>query len=190
MTFARFKREGRIMQKMKVVRKTKEGNTMPVVIRNVPPGCNWGWYSREDPRMHLQALEETHPYKVWLENRGQRVIEPVGKIPAKVLKSLQKEIADKRQWIEGGWVRLMIAQGWLDLHVALPQITLVAYPKTPNKFSRKIDLLSWFSQEQLAPLKPSAVELNREMAALRLWADLPEEQQPYDVRLSTLLWHG
>jgi len=42
----------------------------------------------------------------------------------------------------------------------------------------------------LAPLKPSAVELNREMAALRLWADLPEEQQPYDVRLSTLLWHG
>ena len=84
----------------------------------------------------------------------------------------------------------MIAQGWLDLHVALPHVTLVAYPKTPNKFSRKIDLLPWFSQEQLATLKPDAVELNREMAALRLWANLSEEQEPYDVRLSTLLWQG
>jgi hypothetical protein len=181
------------MQKTKPAkraRKSKPGKTMLVVIRNVPPGINWGWYSREDPRLHLQTLDETHRYKVWLENKGQRVVEPGGKIPAKVLKSLQREIAEKRQWIEDRWVRLMIAQGWLDLHVSLPQVTLVAYPKTPNKFSRKIDLLSWFSQEQLTTLKADAVELNREMAALRLWADLPEEQEPYDVRLSTLLWQG
>jgi hypothetical protein len=110
----------------KVVRKPRPRNTMPVVIRNVPPGYNWGWYSREDPRMHLQTLDESHRHKVWLENKGQRVLEPAGKIPAKVLKSLQKEIADKRQWIEDRWVRLMLSQGWLDLHVALPQVTIVA----------------------------------------------------------------
>jgi hypothetical protein len=171
-------------------RKARSQTAMPVVLRNVPPGCTWGWYSREDPRMHLQTLDETHQYKIWLESKGRRVLEPVGKIPAKILKSVRKEIAAKRQWIEDRWVRLMLAQGWLELHVALPQVTVVAYPKTSNKFFRKIDLLSWFSEEELEDLKPNAVQLNREMAALRLWADRPEEQEPYDVRLSTLLWQG
>jgi hypothetical protein len=161
---------------------------MPVVIRGVPPGHNWGWYSREDPRLHLQTLDETHHYKIWLEDRGRRTFEPVHKIPAKVLKSLRKEVGDKRQWIEDRWVRLMLAQGWLDLHVALPQVTLIAYPKTPNRFARSIDLLAWLTPEQLRSLKSKAVALNKEMASLRLWADLPDEQEPYDVRLSTLLW--
>jgi len=140
--------------------------------------------------MQLQTLDETHRYKVWLESKGRRVLEPAGKMPGKVLTSLRKEVVEKRQWIEDRWVRLMLARGWLDLHVTLPQITLVAYPNTPNKFSRKINLLGWFSHKELEDLEPDAVELNPEMAALRLWADRLEEQEPYDARLSTLLWHG
>lgn len=51
---------------------------MAVIVRNVPPSYSWGWYSREDPRMHLQAVDSQHRklgYKVWLENKGKRVVE-------------------------------------------------------------------------------------------------------------------
>jgi hypothetical protein len=163
---------------------------MPVVIRNVPPGHNWGWYSREDQRMHLQSVDAQHHYKVWLEDKGKRVFQTVGRVPRAVSKSLQAAVADRRQFIEDLWVRLMLDQGWLEVHVALPQLTLVAYPNTAGQLVRKIDLREWLTPEQLATLRPEIVTLHREMAALRLWSDRREEQVPYDVRLSALLWQG
>jgi hypothetical protein len=167
---------------------TRRPEKMPVVIRNAPPGHNWGWYSREDPRMHLQSVDAEHNYKVWLEDKGKRIFQPVGSIPGKVVKSLKSAVADRRQFLEDLWVRLMLDHGWLDLHVALPQLTLVAYPKLTGNFVRKIDLREWFSPQQLTTLQPEIITLNRELAALRLWTDRSEEQTPYDVRLSTLLW--
>ena len=163
---------------------------IPVIVRNIPSGYNWGWYSREDPRMHLQTLDGPEGYKVWLEEEGKRVFQPVGKIPRKVLHPLQKKLIDQRQFIEGKWTRFMIDQGWLQLFVALPHATLLAYPNHPGKFSRKIDLRTWLTPEQLATLKPDMIDLNREMAALRLWSDRSEDQVPYDVRLASLLWQG
>ncbi len=162
---------------------------MPAILKDIPAGHKWGWYSREDPRMHLQSVDRKHDCKVWLENEGCRVFEPVGKIPAKVLKALREAVSAKRQFIEDNWVDLMLDKGWLALHIALPKLTLVAYPDTPKKFSRVIDLTTWLNQQQLASLTPEIIELNREMAALRLWTNRPEEQA-YDVRLSRLLWTG
>jgi len=46
---------------------------MAVIIRNVPPTYNWGWFSREDPRMHVQTVDRVHlhlNYKIWLEREG------------------------------------------------------------------------------------------------------------------------
>ena len=164
-------------------------NATPVVIRNIPPGHHWGWYSREDPRMHLQSTDGEHDYKVWLEEKGKRVFQPEGAIPRKVLKALTAEVKDHRRFIEDKWVRQMLDLEWLDLHIALPSITLIAYPHTPNKLIRKIDLASWLNQRQLLELRTDSISLDREMAALRLWADRSEEQVPYDVRQSSLLWH-
>ncbi len=172
---------------------TQEGRrrtAMPVILHNVPSGHDWGWYSREDPRMHIQLLGKSFTYKVWLEERGKRVFQPVGKIPAKVLKSLKATVEERRTPIEDMWVRFMLDKEWLDLHVALPKVTLVAYPKTPNKFTRVIDLSTWFNEKQLATLTPDIITLDREMAALRIWSDRSEEQVPYDARLSSLLWKG
>lgn len=138
--------------------------------------------------MHLQSLGKEYEYRVWLEQSGKRVFQPEGKIPSKVLRSLSAKLTENRRPVEDLWVRFMLDKGWLALHVALPNVTLVAYPNTPNKFTRVIDLASWFAQEQLATLRPEIIRLNREMAALRLWADRTEEQVPYDARLSTLLW--
>ncbi len=149
---------------------------MLAILRDVPPGHKWGWCSREEPRMHLQSVDEKHHYKVWLEEKGKRIFEPVGKIPAKVLKSLSETVSAKRLFIEDNWVRLMLGKDWIALHVALPKLTLVAYPNTPNKFSRVIDLTTWLNPKLLETLTPEIIELNREMAALRLWTNRPEEQ--------------
>jgi hypothetical protein len=165
----------------------KRKRAMPAIIRNVPPGHKWGWYSREDPRMHLQSVERKYDYKIWLELGGKRIFEPATKIPAKVLRTLEAIVAEKRQLIEDNWVDLMLDKDWLALHIALPILTLVAYPNFPGKFVREIDLTTWLNPKLLATLTPDIIELNREMAALRLFTNRPEEQA-YDVRLSRLLW--
>lgn len=90
-------------------------------------------------------------------------------------------------FVEDNWARFMLANGWLALHVALPKLTLVAYPNMPTKFTRVIDLTTWLDQKALATLTPDIIELNRDMASLRLWTNRPEEQT-FDARLSRLLW--
>lgn len=164
---------------------------MPVVLSNTPPGFNWGWHSREDPRMHLQTVDEQHrnEYKVWLETRGRRTIEPVTKIPSKVMKALTASINAKRQTIEDHWVSFMIRQGWLQAHLVAPQVTLVAYPSTPNSFTRNVDLTQHLTKEEILKLTDADVRLSPEMASLQIWPRKPEDQRQ-DVRLSTVLWEG
>ena len=89
---------------------------MPAILEDVPPGYDWGWYSREDPRMHLQVVDRQHKgfkYKVWLEARGRRVFTPANSIPTKVLKRLEAEVTRRRGSIEAEWAHLMIEQNWL-----------------------------------------------------------------------------
>jgi hypothetical protein len=160
---------------------------MSVIVRGVPPGHNWGWFSREDQRMHLQSVDEQHDFKLWLESKGERTIEPEGKFPARVLRALRDYLAEHRLFVEDRWVRLMLDKHWLHLHIALPKLTLVAYPNTPSKFVREIDLTTWFDQKQVESLRPEIIDLNREMAALRLWTNRPDDDT-YDARLSRLLW--
>src|SRR6266446_786611 len=109
------------MTAAKVAQKKKNvaGNvepTMPVILRNAPSGFHWGWYSREDPRMHLQVVDPKHirpNYKVWLESKGKRAVEAAATIPAKVWKALKARIESDRLSIEAQWVQLMIEQQWL-----------------------------------------------------------------------------
>src|SRR5207247_1137437 len=99
-------------------RKTRQD--MAVILRGIPPTFNWGWFSREDPRMHLQTVDRAHihlHYKVWLENKGRRVIEPEPGIPAKVLKALQVEIVKQRERIEAEWAAFMIKNDWLQVRL-------------------------------------------------------------------------
>jgi hypothetical protein len=162
-------------------------SAMSVVVRNVPKGHNWGWYSREDPRMHLQSVDQKHDFKVWLESDGKRVFESVGKIPAAVLKRLSQEVAEHRKFIETRWVSFMINQRWLQMHISLPMITFVAYPNYPHKFTRTVDLRADFDPKYVATLTPDIIELNEEMGSLRLSTDRTEDRVD-DVRLSTILW--
>jgi hypothetical protein len=162
---------------------------MPVILRDIPPGYHWGWYSREDQRMHLQTVDRKHQneYKVWLEEHGKRVIQPVADIPAKVLKRLQAEIAKRRVAIEAEWVHLMIELGWLKLHVDGTQVTLTVYPNSPNQFERTLDLAEHLGPDLAAQLRPEDVALNSEFAVIEIWPDKPETRRPF-IQLSPILW--
>ena len=124
-----------VERKMKIARTTDQATAtrceMAVVLRGSPPGFDWGWFSREDPRMHLQVLDEEHcqfGYKVWLERKGKRIVEPAGKIPAKILKKLEPKIAAARATIESKWTNFMIRKGWLKLRVSVPVTWLASSP--------------------------------------------------------------
>ena len=54
---------------------------MPILVRNTPPGYDWAFYSREEPRMRQQTtLAAKTPCKVWLEAQGRWLIEASGEL--------------------------------------------------------------------------------------------------------------
>src|SRR5262245_37357775 len=85
-------------------RRAKQGGDAPmaIVLQDVPPGYDWGWYAREDPMMHLQNVDREHQneYKVWLEEKGKPIFAPAGPIPAKILKRLRAEVVQRKDPIE------------------------------------------------------------------------------------------
>jgi hypothetical protein len=83
-------------------------HVLPVLIRNTPAGFNWGFYSAEEPRMHLQTLPGAEPHKVWLETQGRWSIDKCGKVPAKVFNSLKRKLETEPllAWrVRAEWVR-------------------------------------------------------------------------------------
>jgi hypothetical protein len=175
----------------RATRQAKETTAMPAILRNTPPGFDWGWFSREDPRMHLQVLhaknKQESEYKVWLETRGRRTCEADGKIPSKIFKAIQADVTRYRRYIEDRWVRFMILNNWLEAHLSAPQVTLVAYPRTPNAFNRVVDLTKDVTAKEAMKLTELDVVLSVEMASLQIWPQLSEDLRQ-DVRLSTILW--
>ena|SRR5438309_4697855 len=114
---------------------------MAIILRDRPPTYDWGWFSREEPRMHLHDKDHRRlHYKIWLEKAGRRALEPEPGIPAKVLKVLQAEILEQRERIEAYWASFMIKNDWLKVALSGTTIILYAYPNLPNHFERTIDL--------------------------------------------------
>ncbi len=171
---------------------------MSVMLRNIPKGYNWGWFSREDPRMHLQTVDSKNMnvYKVWLEKDGKRIFEPAGNIPGKVLSKLESEVKERRGNLEGRWTNLMIQNHWLEQHLRGTVVTLRAYPSFPgSRFSRTLDLAQYLrgiydpdsSMWPKEPVKPEEVVLNGEMAALEIWPQ-KDESLRYHIFLPDVLW--
>ena len=168
------------------------------ILRNIPKGFSWGWYSREDPRMHLQTVDSKNlnRYKVWLEKNGKRVFEPAGRIPGKVLSALEEEVTKLRSHVEGRWTNFMIENDWLIHTMRGSVITLTAYPGFPGgRFTRSFDLADYLQGiynpvSQMwpkIPVKPDEVVLNDEMAAVEIWPQRHESRR-YHIFLPDILW--
>ena len=164
---------------------------MAVILRDVPPPYSWGWFSREDQRMHLQPVSRKHiglPYKIWLEDRGRRVIEAVPGIPAKVLKPVTTRIAEQRQSVEAEWVAFMIENRWLAFRLDGDTITLTAYPNSPNAFTRTLDLRVLVpNEDSRAKVSSKIMALNPEFAWLEVFTNRPEGRRITEP-LAPILW--
>jgi hypothetical protein len=162
-----------------------------VILRDVPPTYDWGWYSREDPRMHLQAVDKDHSdlgYKVWLERDGRRAIEPEPGIPAKVWRALHAQILNRRGMIEAHWISHMMRKGWLELQVVPPLVVLVAYPRHPHRFVRTLDLREDFGDlETLGKITPRDVVFNEEYAVVEVFPKRDIASRTH-IRLESILW--
>ncbi len=179
--------------------KRRASRGMTVILRNVPKRYNWGWYSREDPRMHLQVVDREHAplgYKVWLEEKGTRICQPTVPIPASIFKTLEAQIQSKRELIEDRWTRFMIEKNWLSHTLSGSVITLTAYPAAPgSRFQRTVDLADilpglYDPDSQVWPKKPvkaDEVVLSAEMNALEIW---PQKHESYrhHIYLPPSLW--
>lgn len=173
---------------------------MTVVLRNIPAGYNWGWFSREDPRMHLQTVDRLHrgadAHKVWLEEKGKRVIEPVGSIPSRVLKSLTADLTPDRLHVEVQWVGFMIENDWIKLSLRGSVITVIAYPNHPGaRFTRTVDLADhmpgvYDPTSLITPRhipKAEDVTLSWELAAIEIWPKRDEGHRRH-ISLAEILW--
>jgi hypothetical protein len=171
-------------------RRRKERERVPVLARNIPRGFDWGFYSAEEPRMHLQTLPGSPAqYKVWLEVGGQRTFAADGRVPAKVLNALRSALAqDRLAWkVRARWVRQMIEKRWLRLDLLGDVARLVAYPGTHHEFTREIDLRKHASPVRYA--SPGDVRLDAETAALVLDAQRGDDEWVL-VDLADELWTG
>lgn len=175
----------------KAIRSTRRA--MTVLLRDVPPSYNWGWFSREEPRMHLQVVDKVHGflhYKVWLENKTRRAIQPVGSIPPKIFKVLQSEISKQRERIETYWIIFMIKNGWLKVRLKNGILTILAYPHTPNHFERTLPLAEIIPNEEIArKVTPQDVTLNEEFGLLEIFPQKEEAARDH-VPLGDILWGG
>lgn len=153
---------------------------MAIVIKDVPPGHNWGWFSREDPRMHVQTVDKTHlnRYKVWLEERGHRVFLAEKTLPPDVERQLRDEIKARRSEIDAAWISHMINKGWITLSVVSGVITLRVYPGTKHEFTRQIDLHQHVPRHA-ANIGPADVELSQDPVAVVVWPRKPSDQQEH-----------
>jgi hypothetical protein len=172
-------------------RENKRRQDMAVILRNTPPGYHWGWFSREDQRMHLQIVDKAHAhldYKVWLENKGRRVFEPEAGMPPKVLKSLEAAVQNERKRIEAEWASFMIRKGWLKVRLDGGTIVIGAYPKSHNRFERTVELLDLIPNESIAKkVTPKDVALNEEFACLELFPQRDEAKRDHEP-LPDILW--
>ncbi len=146
-----------------VVQRFREKTAMAVVLRSVVKH-DWGWFSREDPRMHLQTVEQgaregRAKAKVWLETRGERDFEwAEGTISGQDRKKLLLEIEANRANIESRWVAFMISNQWLKADLSGSIVILTAYPGDHNTFVRKIDLKRLFPGSYAKNVQPNWAE--------------------------------
>jgi hypothetical protein len=133
----------------RIISRFLERTSMSVYIRNVA-NHNWGWFSNEDQRMHIQTVDQKSikgptKIRIWLETKGKRTFEvSTGNLSPSDLKKLRAEVESQRDYLEIQWSAFMITNKWVTINLIGSVITITAYPNSHNKFIRKLDLREEF----------------------------------------------
>jgi hypothetical protein len=115
--------------------------SMAVIIRNLI-GENWGWFSREDQRMHIQTLlNKKNKIHFWLETRGVRdFVYHTGKVSGSDTTKIKEYVDENRETLEYEWIKFISHNGWIKVSLHGNVVTLTVYPGTSGEFKRTIDL--------------------------------------------------
>ena len=124
----------------------EEAIAMPTVIRNAAKQ-DWGFYSDEEQRMHLQTLKPLgEPYKVWLDSKGTRVFQAATPVPSKVMKELGVKLKTVERNVEGLWVAYCINLDRIRFRLSAPYVVFTMYPGTHQEFDRRINLVDYYGE--------------------------------------------
>lgn len=163
---------------------------MPTILRNVGR-ANWGFYSNEEDRMHLQTVaDRREDYKAWLEDGGRRVVEDAyGNMPAAVLRALREDLArePERRHVERAWLQRLITMGKVTTTIdSTNGIALVdTYAGTRSAIRRRINLRRHTADS--IDYAPGNWRLDGDLSALVLGTQLTEDRQIY-VYLPDVIW--
>lgn len=161
------------------------------LLRNTA-GRDWGFFSEEDDRMHIQTVDDKGASsKYWLEDRGVRVFTKAygNEDDRKVLEAIRKD--DNKNRVERAWVKLMIQRGKLTVSYNNYVVTLTAYPRTHNSYSRQVNLAEMFPGAfPKWSLEPPVVDLNPDMCSVRVGDADEEPDLRHDLYLPPILFHG
>lgn len=167
---------------------------MAKILRGAPAPLDWGFFSREDPRMHLQTADDANlnTYKFWLEEKGQRVLIPAeGKesLSAKQLKAFTEELLRRQDFVEMAWCRVMIKKGWLQVSAEKggALVIVTAYPNSSGQFKRIIDVADEFPGLPIETVKPF---FDPEDGSLVIEQSPKHPDMRTDFFLPHLLWEG
>jgi hypothetical protein len=162
---------------------------MPKIVPNVAK-IDWGFYSENETRMHLQALGDAPKFKVWLEQNNKRCFIDAGDVPMKrgMFNELKTAVVPDRYRIDNFWFAMQIDLG----HVKLEKferdfkVKLTLYPGT-NHANVKTLLLNKLKTFPDAADMMKHVALDASMAAISFGTHRPAERR-YDLYLPDIFW--
>lgn len=125
-------------------------SSMAVVLRQVSDH-DWGFFSREDDRLHIQTVDKGSLYgpksaKVWLESKGQRVfdVESTGGLSARKLAELKASVVKNKQYIESEWISGLIDKAKVTAKIEGDDVVITMYPGTHNEYTGTVPLREEF----------------------------------------------
>jgi len=162
-------------------------------------GFNWGWFSREDERMHIQVVgrQPEADLGFWLETRGTKVFEPRNEVTRKLTSKDKGEILAKlrqeRVHVEEEWASLMIQKDWISARLDGTDLKVVAYPGTPGSFKRIVDLRKEFPGIYVKgngpPVDSEGIRFDSDKVSVVLNGNRHERKHIY-LPLLDFLWEG
>ena len=174
--------------------------SMATVFPRLTGTTSWGFYSREDPRMHLQTVDQERKkdnsiIRVWLENLGTRTFEidvcPDDKDSRKAVDALKKKLLTDRKKVEVIWTNLMYDKDWIKTELRGDVVVVTAYPGYHSKFTRLINLREegpgLYRNNPDLKIDPKDVTLKKESMSLSVKA---ADHEFVDIPLEEILWQG
>ncbi len=136
---------------------------MAMLIRELPRGCVWGFFTEQRRWMNLTQIESWLPvntprnkllrFVIRLERDGHWCFEPQTPLSPALTRRLRARFDRHRADIEAAWVHYLIARGWLVLATEGRDAYLVVHPGTTDERRARLPRYLHWRGKQRAELR-------------------------------------